>query len=472
MVAAVVIGAPIGVWQTGVIGGGGGPPPVGTANLWVDTNGGTCVRQSTPASYVDAAACDSLPRAYNAAQAGDTILVRCGTYPEQTFNLDKSAGAYVVIQPETNFCATIGTISGGVNYEPGGAYSTLQYFNILGGVFKGNYGARTSSHVNIFHNHINVDQHTTGQSIYSGGSMDNWNIDYNTIGPLCCGDHIQNPSGSSPEGMRFATDAPGHDNTNIEIKGNLFQSIMRFCRDWPTTYITVENSTPQSAGACPAADEPLAHMDGIHVYGLQNSLITQNRLYNVACTGMFFEDTNGDINGPMTITNNVITTNSDSCNGIISVQPRPGNPSMQGEWTIAFNSGNSQIHLNVGAGGALPGSHFTIVGNLASLYLPSNSGTGSAACNGWADADVTATYAYNAWEFKNGAQNTTCGVGDVYPVSPTYVDPVFDLHLTGSATAADNLVPASTCNAVTNVDFQGDHRPINTNCDAGADERN
>ena len=37
--------------------------PTATANLWVDTDGGTCTRQATPGPYVDAAACSSMQTA-------------------------------------------------------------------------------------------------------------------------------------------------------------------------------------------------------------------------------------------------------------------------------------------------------------------------------------------------------------------------------------------------------------------------
>lgn len=54
------------------------------ANLWVDTNGGTCTRQATAGQYVDAAACGSFSAAASAASAGDTIRVKAGTYAAQS----------------------------------------------------------------------------------------------------------------------------------------------------------------------------------------------------------------------------------------------------------------------------------------------------------------------------------------------------------------------------------------------------
>ena len=72
--------------------GGGGSAP-GTANLWVDANGGSCARQATPGAYADAQAC-SWNGAYQAAQTGDMILVRGGSYGDVKIGPNKpSIGA-------------------------------------------------------------------------------------------------------------------------------------------------------------------------------------------------------------------------------------------------------------------------------------------------------------------------------------------------------------------------------------------
>jgi chitodextrinase len=66
------------------------PPGSGSANLWVDTSGGSCLRLSTPAGYVDVQACGSLQAAANAAASGDTINIVDGTYPGQELSGTKS----------------------------------------------------------------------------------------------------------------------------------------------------------------------------------------------------------------------------------------------------------------------------------------------------------------------------------------------------------------------------------------------
>jgi chitodextrinase len=61
------------------------PPPPDAANLWIDTNGGSCTRQASAGSYSDAQACTSFAAAYGAASSGDVIRVRAGSYGAQFF---------------------------------------------------------------------------------------------------------------------------------------------------------------------------------------------------------------------------------------------------------------------------------------------------------------------------------------------------------------------------------------------------
>ena len=56
-------------------------PPPGSAQLWVDTNGGSCRRSAAPRAYVDGRACSSLQSAYKAARTGDTVGIRTRRLP-------------------------------------------------------------------------------------------------------------------------------------------------------------------------------------------------------------------------------------------------------------------------------------------------------------------------------------------------------------------------------------------------------
>jgi chitodextrinase len=59
------------------------PPGGGSANLWIDTNGGSCIRQAAAGAYADGLACGSFQAAYDAAQTGDTVNIVDGIYGGQ-----------------------------------------------------------------------------------------------------------------------------------------------------------------------------------------------------------------------------------------------------------------------------------------------------------------------------------------------------------------------------------------------------
>jgi hypothetical protein len=53
------------------------------ANVWVDTNGGSCSRRAAARRYAGDQACGSLGAAYKAASSGDVIVVTAGKYGRQ-----------------------------------------------------------------------------------------------------------------------------------------------------------------------------------------------------------------------------------------------------------------------------------------------------------------------------------------------------------------------------------------------------
>ncbi len=85
------------------------PPPSGngTANLWVDPNGGSCARQATAGAYSNADACASMGAAYAKANPGDVIVVKGGTYPAQQIPSRTIGTTPVVIQPAPGETVTV-----------------------------------------------------------------------------------------------------------------------------------------------------------------------------------------------------------------------------------------------------------------------------------------------------------------------------------------------------------------------------
>lgn len=74
------------------------PPASGSANVWVDTNGGSCARQASAGAYVDASACGSFDAAFDRASPGDAVNIAGGTYPGQALSGDKGSSSPVVVR--------------------------------------------------------------------------------------------------------------------------------------------------------------------------------------------------------------------------------------------------------------------------------------------------------------------------------------------------------------------------------------
>src|ERR1700690_64440 len=87
------------------------------ANIWIDTNGGSCVRSSTPVAYSDAVACSTLAAAWTAAQGGDTIIAKGGIY-SSGFSASGTKSSTVTIKAasgENPWFAGDGSLSGVTN---------------------------------------------------------------------------------------------------------------------------------------------------------------------------------------------------------------------------------------------------------------------------------------------------------------------------------------------------------------------
>lgn len=129
IIIGTMIGAAILIGGYSVIQGGGQDPGgSGVGNLWIDDDGGTCTRNSTPSAYSDAAACSGLNAAQSAASAGDLVMLRCDEESSCTINtgntITTNKGAFVTYREEANYTVTLGlwdpinnnpsvTISGG-----------------------------------------------------------------------------------------------------------------------------------------------------------------------------------------------------------------------------------------------------------------------------------------------------------------------------------------------------------------------
>jgi hypothetical protein len=92
--------------------GGEKPAAVDGANLWIDTDGGSCARSAAAAPFDDAEACDGLAAAYAAARSGDEIRVRRGVYGVQAVERDNGQlTSPVVVRPAEGETVTFASLT-------------------------------------------------------------------------------------------------------------------------------------------------------------------------------------------------------------------------------------------------------------------------------------------------------------------------------------------------------------------------
>jgi hypothetical protein len=259
-------------------------PPA--AQLWVDVDGGSCTRSAAPVGYSDAGACASINAAYLAAQCGDTVLIRAGTYGNGVLNSD----------PSKVSCSSDVVISA----APGEAVSWG-----TGAPHTGNCAVNTSnldvcgSHVNLkditlnctclFHEGSNNDtltNVTTKYSLYVRGSQ-NFKMIGGHVGPF-------NSNGGAGDGIVIgcetcttgvvADDSPGKLRPSVTLDGVTFSHILKTvdmaahtdCFQ-ATTFasLTIINST---FTAC--ADAPIILGDENQAVSQSSNLLIQNNFVN------------------------------------------------------------------------------------------------------------------------------------------------------------------------------------------------
>ena len=443
-----------------------------TANLWVDLNGGSCTRQATAGAYVDAQACSSFNAAYSAAQPGDLVIAKCGDYTggingnnEIKITSNKSAGPNVTMQSETPLCATTaGWILDPGDGGTGGNYLTIKQFTINDGFYGIEGSGRT--HVTADGNLIESLGDSLRHQLVHFNDSSYISIINNTIGPGCCG----SPSaGDSPEGIRFGATNSSSYNDHITISNNLIHYIGRIASDWPTSLY----------GPVPGSDcGSNCHVDGIHIWGMTNSVISYNRLYAAPCQGIFIESTNDAPNSNIDIIGNAISELGDGGCGdkSIYIKASTGNSSeWSGTFNIAFNSAEGNFNFGAGFSDcASKGCTFNVTGNYMKLFVTNGSGN-DGGCNGGNPTGVTINYKYNVWYSGSTTNPAPCG-GNYKISSLDFVNDSpppatgIDMHLASSSSGAVDYVPSSVCTSITTTDFDGNIRPQGSACDAGADE--
>lgn len=215
------------------------PPPVTQANLWIDTNGGTCVRKATPAAYIDAEAC-TWGGAADKGLNGDLALVKGGSYGDRTID---AAGGVVRTSAMT------------IKTAPG---ETV----VLGSLDNGRISNFTGS---SWINFVGPAKSTEFRNdTVSNVSIDNWEVDCN--GCTAQAFHVESASNVLVKNSKI------HDNINnpiVWING---------------TNLTFENNEIYDA-RLPSGSS--AHTECMYVQAVTNLTLKRNHFHECAVMDVF-----------------------------------------------------------------------------------------------------------------------------------------------------------------------------------------
>lgn len=415
----------VGVSLTGAISGIGlaaaacdaGPRAAATpvSNVWVDTNGGRCTRSAKPSSYSDAKACGSIDAAWDVCKPGDKIVVRKGSYPEQTITGDKTA-------PGCAVRAENGTTIGAL--ETHGAFFSLRNITIDVGAaklvgWKDRASNVTLQNVRLHGPFVVVDIFRASNVRWLGGELGTAG---QTGGARVCGEDAQ------PVQLGEAD------------------------------HVTISNVTfhPQAADLTPSGCSVNGqHLEMIRVDGgtsfftLRNSTFDNGDQSNTA--SVFITEPGGSIDPhDLTFENNFFGTNAAAV-GAFQVH---SNVSPCVNFTFAYNT----FRKTPGAFGCASAVNVRWIGNLGPLP-PGPSCFGERFANVWQDTSRD-NCGKDKWVLGARGQTDKLGLG-----GPD------GFHLQRGSPAIDASEAAGYCTGPLHaIDRDGGRRQIGIRCDAGADE--
>lgn len=414
-------------------------PSGNTANIWIDSNGGTCVDNASLTAYVDADACGSFAAALATCDNGDTIYVKTSSnYAGETLTNaagnSRTSACTVEAEPGTSdiqFSSdfTLGTVGSG----DGPDYITIKHVQC---------GSDTSS----FTNSVNLNIYDQSNN----NVFDDWDCPYFDLfdaSNVTIKNSDWGPCGSSSGRSCIARIA--NSNTTINAQGPTIED-SNFHDIWCGT---------GSAATCASF-----HTDGMAVFGSRNLVLRRVKFWKNDITNIRFQNntSNGRTNENVTIENAWFglpcqTTAGTNCTGGGNANAFDIDNEAAG-FILRFSSFAQDSRPQCGAPGdacGTTGSPATFLGNIYS--------TNASFCG-----YTKVTRSYNAENHWSTSSDSVCsGTGNNMGSNVSYVtgSGVIDFHLSGSNNA-DNLV-ASGCIA-TDIDQAS---RAGSNCDAGSDER-
>jgi hypothetical protein len=405
----------------GIVISNGGGAPAGTANLWVDTNGGSCTYHASPAAYVDGEACSTVDAAWDAMSAGDTTRIVDGTYAPQRTDGDKSSETFVIGESKAGVHFEGTAQLCGVEFASSSAFCakaanlTLENITLDAG---DNHGTANDARIWVGATNVtfrNVDMWAEFPSLLIREGTFTWDG----------GSHGED--GVTPPALGCPAPGAGQPIT-IEGVDNVTLNGIRF------------NLKLTDETGCAPGDEP--HLENIRIEGDADNVTISNNWFTEGSdvgSGHIYVSGGGAGVNNLKIINNTF----EPLGGSYWIQATTN----ECDWTVAYNT-------FVEEGGLFGCTAMTWLGNLGvSAAYPGCSGT----------------HTKNVW-------GTTGSCGTDTFVGGTSLDLTADGHLGGSSPAIDaaetpGVSDACTDSAIVNSrDRDGDLRPVNSVCDAGSDE--
>jgi hypothetical protein len=421
--------------------GGGGGGGSGLANIWMDSDGGTCVDNASLVAYATATACGSLDAVNDICDNGDVAYVKTAVaYGGQSVSGDggrtTSTDCVIAAEPSTGRMQFSGDIGIG---SDGSRPNNPEHLTIRGV----QCGADTTSYTNeVMLVMFDVDDVLIDDwecTAIGGYGISDTTIDNSDLGPCS--------SSTTPDRSCLTQIAFGEGTeANVTFEDTVIHDIWCGGGD---------------AGECAAN-----HTDGMEVTGANGFTLRRVKMYRNDITNVRFQNCCGNPAWTgIKIENSQFGRPCISdTGGICSVGLRNDSLNIDTSSPSSWIKGTSftdegSITCSGGTGGGTGASPFLFVGNIISI-----SGTQCGYAN--------TTWTYNAMSAESGYGGGACsGTGNVLGTHPAFVQgsdtsALFDLHLTGVAALADNIVDSGSCLA-TDYDVASRGSP----CDAGADER-
>jgi hypothetical protein len=421
----------------------GTPVVVGsdTANIWVDSNGGTCVDNASLTAYVDADACSTFDAANDTCDNGDIVYVKTASaYAGETLSGTNGRTSACTIEPEpdTADIQFSSDFTFGVSDGNGPDWLTIRH-------------VQCGSDPTAFQNSVDLLVWANSNDL----TFDDWDcpsFDFFGASRVLIENSDWGPCGSLtdkcvPRIAMGSTSGVDVIPTDVTIEDSNIHDIWCGGGD---------------ASACAAR-----HTDGLAVFGSDNLTLRRVKFWKNDITNIRFQNntSTGTPNTDVLIENNwfggpCTTTTPTNCTGGINANAFDID-NEAANFTLRFTSFQNQTRpqcSDLPSAGTDCGTAANPAVFLGNIYSVNASFCGY--------TQVTRSYnAENGWGAYGGP--ACSGTGNVFGTFPDYVTPtgIVDFHL-DAAGIADDLV-ASGCIA-TDIDLAA---RAGSNCDAGSDER-